>query len=146
MGRTELEVVERLQELTAGEDLRGLVDDTAFAAAMAELIDPAAEVRFVDVEGGPLGDAIPSERGIEGLRAGWVEFLEAWGDFRLDFEGLEDAGEGRILSLADLRAKSREGIELSHAGAAVFTVRDGRAVAIDFYMDRDQARRDVGVA
>lgn len=146
MGRQELELVEKLQALVPADNMKSLVDDDSVRASLSGLFDPQAEVRFVDVEGGVLGDAVPRARGIEGLREGWREWLEPWDDFRVRFEHVFDAGEGKVLSLAELRGRTGDGSEISHPGAALIQVREGRVSAIYFYMDREQARRDAGLA
>jgi ketosteroid isomerase-like protein len=146
MSREDVELISRLQAAVPAEDLKKVLDSDSFQAAMDEFIDPDAEVRFVDPEGGALGDLRVPVRGTEGLRAGWAEWLEPWEKFGFRFERALDAGDGKVLSLAELRGRAHGGAEISHPGAALFRVRAGRIVAMDFYMDRDQARRDAGLA
>jgi SnoaL-like domain len=146
MTRDEVELIARLQALLPALDLKLILDDDSFRAAASEFIDPGAEIRFVDAEGGALGDMRVPVRGIEGVQAGWAEWLEPWEQFGIQFEQLLDAGEGRVLSLAELRGRAHGGAEITQPAAAIFRVRAGQIVAMDFYMDRQQARRDAGLA
>lgn len=145
MGEEELELVSRVQELL-DRDLKPALDDEAFAASLLEFVDPNADVRFVDTESGALGDRRTEQRGVEGLREGWRDWLEPWEQFWIRFGPMHDAGAGQVLSMGELRGKMREGVELTQLGAALIQVRDGKIVALAFYVDQDQARREAGLA
>jgi ketosteroid isomerase-like protein len=146
VGREELELVAKLQAMVPVGDVGPLIDDESLQASLSTIVDPDAEMRWVDTESGALGDFRPPERGIEGLRAGWREWKEAWEDFRIRFEQNLDAGHGQVLSLAELRGRVRGGPEISQPGAALIRIREGRIVAMHFYLDREQARREAGLS
>ena len=145
MGEAEIELVSRLQALIS-EDLVPLIDDESFGGAMEEVIAPGARVRFVDPEGGALGDRVVPEGGVEGLREGWRDWLEPWEHFWIGFDELLDARGGKVLSLGELRGRMRIGVEVTQPGAAIIEVGEGKIVAMAFYVDQDQARRDAGLA
>lgn len=146
MGRAELELVSHWQQLFApAVDLKSSFSDEAFLASMAEIFDPEASIRFVDAEGGALGDMEVSSHGIEGLVAGWTEWLEPWQEFHLQLEEHIDAGERGVLTLAVLGGLMRNGLEIDQAAASLTRIRGGLIVAMDFYLDRDQARADAGL-
>jgi ketosteroid isomerase-like protein len=146
MTREDVELVKRLiASLPAGQDFKVMIDDEAIWGALRGVVDPEAETRFVDAEGGALGDMRVPLRGIEGLRAGWREWLEPWEQFRIHYEENLDAGDGRVLSLVELHGRVRGGIEISQPGASITQIRDGRIVAMHFYMDQQQAGRDAGL-
>jgi ketosteroid isomerase-like protein len=144
MGRAEVEFVSRVQDLVS-DDLVPLIDDESFLATLQEVIAPRAEVRFVDPQGGALGDRRFPDGGVEGLREGWRDWLQPWEHFWIRFGELLDAGEGRVLSFGELRGRMRVGVEVTQPGAAIIEVRDERVVAMAFYVDQDQARRDAGL-
>jgi hypothetical protein len=144
MGRADVELVSRVQAAFEG-DLKPVPDDEGKIASVRELIDPGAQIHFRESEGGALGDRLVPERGMDGLREGWRDWLEPWEHFWIEFDELLDAGEGRVLSLAELRGQLPGGAEIRQLGAALITVRDGKVVAADFYVDQDRARRDAGM-
>jgi hypothetical protein len=144
MGRGDVEFVSRVQALVT-DDLKPLIDDEAFLGALEEVVDPEAVVRFVDPEGGALGDRLVPEGGVKGLREGWLDWLEPWEHFWIRFDRILDAGEGKVLSLGELCGQMRVGVEVTQPGAAIIQVRDEKIVALAFYVDQDQARRDAGL-
>ena len=140
------ELAARWEQILPPEvDLKTAWGDTDFLAQMGTIVDPRARFRFMDVEGGTLGDEVVEKPGVEGLQAGWERWLEPWDEFRIRWEGHEAVGEDRVLSLVVLEGRIRGGLELSQEAASVARVEGERIVAMDFYMDRDQARRDAGV-
>jgi hypothetical protein len=146
VAREDVQLVSQWETLLPpGTDLKVALSDHVTFARAAEILSPEAEIRFVDAEGGALGDFEVPSRGIEALLAGWAEWLAAWEHFRVDFEEHIDAGDGRVLTLAQLIGQTREGLELSEEGAAIIRVSEGRIVAMDFYVDRERARRDAGL-
>jgi hypothetical protein len=143
MGRDDVALVSRfLAAIPSSGDVGKTLDDSAVIAMLREMVHPDAETRFVDPKGGALGDFRPSQRGPEGLQAGWREWLKPWDDFRVEFEENVDAGAGTVLSLVELRGRARGGPEIHQPGAAITRIRDGLIVSVDFYMDQDQARED----
>jgi hypothetical protein len=146
VGREDVQLALQWEALLPhGTDLKSAIADAAFLAGLDEIVDPEAAFRFVDSEGGALGDFVVPTRGVEGLSAGWAEWLDPWEEFRIQIEQHLDAGEGRVLSLVELNGRTRRGPEISQPAASITRVRDGLIVAMDFYMDRGQARRDAGL-
>ncbi len=143
MGRADVEFVSRVQTLLT-DDLKATLDDEAFNRSLQEVVDPEAEVRFVDA-GGALGNWRVPESGVEGLREGWRDWMEPWEQFWIRFAEVIDAGHGKVLSLGELRGRLQGGAELTQLGAAYIRIRDEKIIAIDFYLDQDQARRDAGL-
>jgi hypothetical protein len=145
MAAADIELVSEVQELL-DRDLKTAIDDASVAQALRGFVDPKAQIRFMDSEGGALGDRRVEQAGVEGLREGWRDWLEPWEHFRIRFGEMHDAGGGRVLSLGELQGEMRGGFELTQPGAALIQVRDGVIAAADFYVDQDRARRDAGLA
>jgi ketosteroid isomerase-like protein len=61
------------------------------------------------------------------------------------FDRSIDAGDGKVVLLAEMRGTVRGGVEVSQPGAAVIRIREGLIVGMDFYLDRRQARRGAGL-
>jgi hypothetical protein len=146
MSREDVELVSRWVDLLPpGTDLKSVFVQDAFRVQARQILDPEAKIRFVDAEGGALGDLEVRSRGVEGLLEGWAEWLEAWDQFRVELEDFHDAGDGRVLTLATLIGQTHDGSEISQPAAALVRVGGQRIVSMDFYLDREQARREAGL-
>ena len=107
---------------------------------------PEAAVEFPAPDGGLVGEMGGPFQGVDGLRAGWEEWLKIWESFEL--RGIEwiEAGDERVLLLADSTGRMANGVAIETPVAAVFDVEADRIVRIRHYLDQAQARRDAGVA
>jgi len=113
----------------------------------SERFSSDVEVRFVTP--GDKGVQIMEQefRGIEGLREGWRVWMEPWEEFRVAMNDVVDAGNGRVLVLASAIGRTRgSGAEVPQEVATLGRVEEGQIVAIAFYLDQEQARRDAGLA
>jgi ketosteroid isomerase-like protein len=125
-----------LVEVFAGDD--------AAAAFIGDLsaVDPDLEVEFAGTVSGAPG---LSYRGIDGLLEGWRDWLMPWQSYRLEAEDFVDAGD-QVLMLVRVRATTnRDGVELEHRSAAVWTVENGMLVAVRFFLERSEAFDFVGL-
>jgi ketosteroid isomerase-like protein len=56
-----------------------------------------------------------------------------------------DAGD-KVVTLVRIRGRtSRDGVEVEHRPAAVWTVGDGQVTAVTFFLDRDEAFEFAGI-
>jgi hypothetical protein len=91
---------------------------------------------FPEALGGRIGGS-----GLDGMVAGWHEWLGPYEFYVVTIEDLEELATGDILMLVHARARThRDGVEVEHSPAAVATVRDGLLNRMRFYLDRDEAR------
>lgn len=105
------------------------------------VFDPSFEVSWISNEPGVQLEY----RGAEGLVAGWREWLEPWASYRMRTEEVIDAGE-HVLAYVHIDGRTmRDGVLVEHSPAAVWTIRDGKVVALRFYLDREQAMTAAGV-
>ena len=87
-----------------------------------------------------------SSEGIQGLSELLNEWLRAWQSCRIEAEGFRDAGD-RIVAFVRVYGRgSGSSIDVEMENAHVWTMRDGQALAIRAYSDRDRAMREVGLA
>jgi ketosteroid isomerase-like protein len=115
----------------------GNLDRAIDAAAFA----PDVEVFFAT----PSGPLTPY-RGLDGLVAGWRDWLIPWTSYAVDIEELVDAGE-RVVALGTLRGRTQhDGVEVQQPGAAVATVSDGKIVRLEFHLDHRGALESAGVS
>ena len=104
--------------------------------------DPYAE-DVVFVVSGP--DAA-EYHGIEGLTAGWRDFLAAWDDFRIEHGGVVAGRPGMYALLLRLRGRGKgSGVEIDAEVANVLQVTDGRVSRLEMFWDREAALRAVGM-
>jgi ketosteroid isomerase-like protein len=134
MAREDVELVRAFYEAWMGGE----------EAKMAAMLDP--EIRLnPDPEAFWVGideDYV----GPEGMARYMAAVNEAFEDYRPEIEEFIDAGEGRVLTLAIEHGRGREsGAEVQSAKTAhLWTVRDGLAVRLDLFLDRDRAFAAVG--
>jgi ketosteroid isomerase-like protein len=84
--------------------------------------------------------------GREGLLEGWSRWRGVWDRYDFDLEDLTEVGD-RVLALIHVRASSKgQGMDTEVRAGDVFTVRDGLIVQFANFLDRDDARREVGLA
>jgi hypothetical protein len=83
--------------------------------------------------------------GIDGLATAWRDWLEPWESYEIRAEEFLDAGD-RIVAFVQVRGRTyRDGVTVEHAPAAVWTLLDGKVSAIEFYLDRTEALKAVGL-
>src|SRR5437588_4190006 len=129
----------------SGVDLVDAFSDDAepFAELPGALFAADFESAFIASE---LGMSFGPVQGVEGFADGWRNWLEAWNRYEIQAEEFIDAGE-RVVVFARVSARTgRDGVEMEHAPAAIWTLRDGLVVRIEFYLDRDEALRAAGLA
>jgi ketosteroid isomerase-like protein len=96
---------------------------------------------------------IGADRGLTGTFHGPSGFIEAWRDYSETFQQLDNELTELVevdpdLIYAETRQRGRTataGIEVDYAAAAIFRFRDGRLQQAEFHLDRDAARRVVGL-
>lgn len=87
-----------------------------------------------------------SYHGHEGLREGWVNWRGAWDSYEVHLEELTEVGD-RVLAFMHVRASSKgQGIDAEVHAGDVYTVRDGLIVHFADFLDRDDARREIGLS
>jgi ketosteroid isomerase-like protein len=127
------------------EIIRGMYEawlrkDPAVLEAIDEDIElhPDPEAYWVGVE--------RTYRGHGGLAEYMRSVYEAFEDYRPEIESLLDAGD-RVVTLAIEHGRGRgSGVAVASASTAhVWTMRDGRAVRLDLYLDRGRALEAVGL-
>lgn len=106
----------------------------------ARRMAPNFKVEFLPAA---LGGQIEGE-GIDGMTEGWAEWLEPYESYVTRVEDFVPAGPEDVLVLVRVHARTRrDGVVVEHAPAAAVTIRDGVLVRIRFYLDRDEARKDL---
>ena len=130
MSRENLEAVRQALEAVQRGDLE----------AAAESMDASAEIHDFDI---PDGGIYHGRKGFLTWNVHWGEAWEAW---RIEDLELRAMGDDRVLALFRLVARGRgSGIEIDRLDAIVYQVRDAKIVRLEYFNDREQALKAVGL-
>ena len=135
MSRENVEIIRRMYDAWLADDT-GVVFET-FDADIE--LNPDPEAAWVGI-----GQVY---RGHAGMRSYMALVYEAFEGYRPEVEELIDVGD-RVLTLAIEHGKGRgSGADVqANKTAHVWTLRDGKAIRVDLYLNRDSAFRAVGLA
>jgi ketosteroid isomerase-like protein len=135
MSQENVEVVRRIYDAWIAGDY-----ETVVSAYDAEIrLNPDPEASWVGIDEDYLGH--------EGVRRYLRAVYEAFEDYRPEIEQIIDVGEGRVLTLAVEHGRGRgSGAPVQAARTAhLWTLRAGKAVRIDLFLDRERALEAVGL-
>jgi ketosteroid isomerase-like protein len=108
-------------------------------AALA-VADPEIEVYDHDIL--DAGDY----RGVEGLLRWQADWESSWESWHWEAEDFIDADD-RVVAVLRVQAKGRHsGVHVERVDGAVWTLRAGKAVRLDYYGSREQALKAAGLA
>ncbi len=121
-----------------------------YEAWLSEDLDTVFETFDEDIELNPDPEATwvgvgQVYRGHAGMREYMAAVYEAFEDYRPEVEELVDAGD-QVLTLAIEHGRGRgSGAEVqANRTAHLWTMRDGKAIRLDLYLERDRALAAVG--
>ena len=130
MSQENVEVVRRWWEAWNADDFgRGmaLMDDGLVTRRLPPMPDPG-------IWHGP-----------EGLLDVAAEWVETFDEFAMTGDDFVDAGE-RVVAVLRVYARGRQsGVEVERLDGAVYTMRDGKCVRLDYYGSKEQALEAVGL-
>jgi ketosteroid isomerase-like protein len=145
MSRENVELVQSALPRPDADLIEVFNDDSAggeLMQTMGRVLDPD----FVAVKHFP-GAEPDVAHGLDGLRAGWLDWLAPWASYRAEIEELIDLGDRVVSVICDYARREPGAPEVALKSAAVWTVRDGRIVRAEFYTGgRDEALKAVGLA
>lgn len=145
-----LEIVSRFGTALIENDVVEMVrsDD-----AVARLVDEVGDLVAPDLETLMLSPEYVGPRGtlefsgLDGFVEGWRDWVDAYASYTIELGEIELGTEGRILTHGRQRGITRVGgVEVEQEAAAVWTVRDGRIVRIEFHLDVEMAKRAAGIS
>jgi ketosteroid isomerase-like protein len=119
--------------------------DTAAIERLTSAIERVAAPDLVTVMIGPDQSFRVEYRGVAGLIEGWRDWLSPYESFRLEVEELIESDEALVTCVRQFGTPVGGGPELDAAGAAVWWLRDGRLVRVEFNLDREAALRSAGL-
>jgi ketosteroid isomerase-like protein len=99
----------------------------------------------IEVEEDPRFPEAGVFRGRNAVRSYFAQFTEQFDEFRFELEDVLDAGDDRAVLLFHLHGRGKDsGAEFEEHPAWVQTIRDGKVVRIEAYLDRGEALKIVG--
>ena len=114
-------------------------------AAWTQRLKEAADPDFVG--GAPTQQLLPMVSSVEEFAEMWRDWLSAWETWTAEISGYEEAAGGRVLVSMEIKARPKEASgEVPVHGANVVQVEEGRVKRVELYLDRDEARRAIGLA
>ncbi len=135
MSRENVEIVRRMYEAWLAGDF-----STVYATLDESIeLNPDQEAAWVGI-----GEVY---RGHDGIRSYMRSVYEAFDEYRPEVEQLIDAGD-QVLTLAVEHGRGRgSGAEVeAHRTAHLWTLRDGKAIRLDLYLNRGEALKAIGVS
>ena len=82
--------------------------------------------------------------GHDGIRRFYSEVRDVWASYVWEPEELMEVGDNVVALLRSSARGRGSGVEVERRTAMVWTVREGRATALRFFRDRDEALKAVG--
>lgn len=128
------------------EELRRLFDEWAKGnlLALQDVADPGIEWEWApemaSLFGGPR-----TYRGLAEIWAATKEWLEPWEHYWMTADEFIELDENRVLVLMVIHGRAHSGNELDQRVAAIWTMRDDKAIAVRYYMSRAEALEAAGV-
>ena len=127
----DVDLVELFRPDGAWENVRPLVEG---------IYEPDVETGFV------MAGNRAMNRGVDGLRRTWLDWLEPWETYRAEIQRYIDCGDSVLVITDDFGRRRGMTAEVRLLGAAVWLVRNGRVARAIFYSNRQDALDDVGLS
>ena len=108
--------------------------------AIIDFLDPEIEW----TEGADVPE-VKTYHGHDGVREQQARFASAWEEFGLEPEDLVDAGDQIVAMIRAWGRGKGSGVIVEARVAHVWTIRDGKAVRFEVFMDRHKALEAVGL-
>jgi ketosteroid isomerase-like protein len=126
-----------------GTDIAPLFRDDRAFAQVREALAPVITEDFENLVFLP--GQTRTDRGADGLRTNWLDWLEPWASYRVSVEEVIDLG-GRVLVLSRHSGRRNDTeAEVEMVAAAILTFRDGRVARWEDYADRAAGLEAAGV-
>ncbi|HEX3510195.1 MAG TPA: nuclear transport factor 2 family protein [Solirubrobacteraceae bacterium] len=126
-------------------DVAQVYQDEALFAAAVETVSPYLDPGFaVTVRGGPAGDQ--TFVGVLGFKAFWQDWLTPFESYRQEIDRAVDLGDRVLLLIRDFARLKGSDEEVRGDHAAVWSIRDGKITAAEFYASRSEALDAVGLS
>jgi ketosteroid isomerase-like protein len=135
MSQENVEIVRRSNEARNRGDVGGALID----------VHPDVESDWSESRAADGGMVEAVIHGRDELSTRMQDLLDLW-DARWDQEELLEVSDDQVLSVASVRFRGRDGIELSDRGAQLWTFAGGKAVHMKFFPSKERALESLGMS
>jgi ketosteroid isomerase-like protein len=139
VSRENIELVRRLYGELASEGSTREFDQRLTDEALSQYLDPGIE--WVPVAHSLL--AVERYRGFDGVRRFWGEFLSAWESYKVELLSFYDTGD-QVAVVVHIVGRTHE-LEVDQTRSSLLTLRDGRVVRVQSFVDPEGAREAAGL-
>jgi ketosteroid isomerase-like protein len=136
MSQENVEIVRRASEARN----RGDVD-----AALRDF-HPEVEFDWSESRAGASGMVESVIRGRDQVRAGMLEFLDAWENVTWQQQEILEVGPDQVINVSNVRFRGRDGIEIGDRGAVLWTFDGDMAVRLKFFPSKERALEAAGLS
>jgi ketosteroid isomerase-like protein len=141
--RERVELVQRLLP-PPGVDLTLLVRNDDLIAGFMEQASPYMHPQFECVA--DWGGDRAVYRGLDGLRAMFLDWLTPWTRYRSEPEDIKDLGDHVLVLVRDFGRRADTELEVQVRGASIWRFREQKIVRAEFYARRGDALEAVGLS
>jgi SnoaL-like protein len=120
-------------------------ENTLAIERLTAAIEDVAGPDFVSAMIGPDQSFRIEYQGVAGLVEGWQDWLSPYESFRLEVGDLIESNDVLVTCVRQFGTPVGGGPELVAEGAAVWWLREGRLVRVEFNLDRQAALRSAGL-
>jgi ketosteroid isomerase-like protein len=128
---------------TPDVDMAQLFRDDRIWAAFTTAIGSAFRQDFECVAATSIG--VTTYAGLDGLREAWLDWLKPWATYRTEVEEIAHRASRVLVLYRNFGCLEAGTEEVKTNNAAVWTFRDGRLARAEFYIDRAEALKAVGL-
>jgi ketosteroid isomerase-like protein len=143
MSKENVELILGLQ-LTADVDVAHVFGDDDQAAALSETVGSLFHPEFECATWG-LPEGERTYAGLEGLRDLFLDWYAPWATYRVEIEEAVDLGDRVLLLTKGFGRIEGSTAEVEASIGNIWSIRDGRIVRFDAYLDRAEALEAAGL-
>lgn len=84
--------------------------------------------------------------GLAGVRRWLSDWSSAWDEWQIEVEEMRDAGDAVLVLIHHFARGHASGMDMDSHDGMLFTMRDGKVVALDYYTGRGRALAAAGLS
>jgi ketosteroid isomerase-like protein len=128
-----------------GTDLVKMFRTEKGVHSVREALDAVAAPDLVTLMIGAEGGLTGTFHGVDGFIEAWHDYTETFEYLRNELSDLVEAGDAVLVETRQIGATATAGVEIDYDAAAIFRFAEGKLQQAEFHLDRQGARRAVGL-